>query len=246
MNKVIDTMKNHRSIRNYIDKDISEEIINELVNVAQAAPNSINGQQTSLLVIKDKATKEKLAELTGGQSWIAAAPVFFIFIADFYKIKAASEITGLPMKITESVESIMVASVDAGLSAQNLMTAAESLGLGIVPIGGIRKNPDEVIKLLGLPTYTFPILGVAAGYPSNNSKMKPRMPKVLYRHNEKYNGENMKEAIVEYDKEMAYYLKEIGRPQEINWSSNTMNIYQYVYYPKVYPVLKEQGFDNNK
>ncbi|AKA69244.1 nitroreductase [Clostridium scatologenes] len=65
MNKVIETMKEHRSIRNYTDKEISEEIVNELVNVAQAAPNSINGQQTSLIVIKDKATKEKLAELTG-------------------------------------------------------------------------------------------------------------------------------------------------------------------------------------
>ncbi|AWI04618.1 NADPH-dependent oxidoreductase [Clostridium drakei] len=246
MNKVIETMKEHRSIRNYTDKEISEEIINELVNAAQSAPNSINGQQTSLIVIKDKATKEKLAELTGGQSWVAAAPVFFIFIADFYKIKIASEITGLPMNITESVESIMVASVDAGLSAQNLMTAAESLGIGIVPIGGVRKNPDEVIKLLGLPKYTFPILGVGVGYPSGNSKIKPRMPKTVYRHDEKYNSENIKEGILEYDKEMASYLEEIGRTQEVNWSSQTMNVYQNVYYPKVYPVLKDQGFENCK
>lgn len=246
MNKVIDTMKNHRSIRNYTNEEVSEEIINELVNVAQAAPNSINGQQTSLIVVKDKATKEKLAELTGGQTWVAAAPVFFVFIADFNKIKIASEITGLPMKITESVESIMVASVDAGLSAQNLMTAAESLGLGIVPIGGIRKNPDEVIKLLGLPKYTFPILGVGVGYPSDNSKLKPRMPKAAYRHDEKYNNENIKDTIIEYDKEMAAYLKDIGRTQEVNWSSQTMSVYQYNYYPKVYTVLKDQGFENCK
>lgn len=246
MNKVIETMKNHRSIRNYTNEDISEDIINELVNVAQAAPNSINGQQTSLLVIKDKETKEKLAELTGGQTWVAAAPVFFVFIADFYKIKIASEITKLPMNITESVEAIMVASVDAGLSAQNLMTAAESLGLGIVPIGGIRKNPDEIIKLLGLPKYTFPILGVAVGHPSDNSKLKPRMSKTAYRHNEKYNKENIKDTIIEYDKEMADYLKDIGRTQEVNWSSQTMSIYQYNYYPKIYSVLKDQGFENSK
>lgn len=246
MNKIIETMKNHRSIRNYTSQEVSEDIISELVNVAQAAPNSINGQQTSLLVIRDKATKEKLAELTGGQAWVAAAPVFFVFVADFYKIKMASEITGIPMNITDSVEATMVASVDAGLSAQNLMTAAESLGLGIVPIGGIRKNPDEVIKLLGLPEYTFPIVGVAVGYPADSSKLKPRMPKTLYRHDEKYNKENIKENIAKYDKEMSAYLQEIGRTQEVNWSSYTMGVYQYVYYPKVYPVLKEQGFKNIK
>lgn len=48
----------------------------------------------------------------------------------------------------------MVSSVDAGLSMQNVITAAESLGLGIVPIGGIRKSPDEIIDLLQLPEYT--------------------------------------------------------------------------------------------
>ncbi len=246
MNQVIETMKNHRSIRSYKAQEISNEVIDTLIDVAQAAPNSINGQQTSVLVIRDQATREKLAELSGGQAWVAEAPVFFLFIADFYKIKVASEMTGLPLNITDSVESIMVASVDVGLSSQNMMTAAESLGLGIVPIGGIRKNPDEVIKLLGLPEYTFPILGIAAGYPANPSKRKPRMDKSVYRHDETYQKETVKASIQDYDAFMATYLKDIGREQEVNWSQQTTNIYQHVYFPKVYPVLKAQGFKNER
>lgn len=246
MNSVIETMKNHRSIRSYKSEEVSNEIIDMLVDVAQAAPTSINGQQTSVLVIRDQATKEKLAELAGGQPWIAQAPVFFLFIADFYKIKVAAEMTGLPLNITDSVESIMVASVDAGLSSQNMMTAAESLGLGIVPIGGVRKNPEEVIALLGLPEYTFPILGVAAGYPENPSKLKPRMSKEVYRHDETYQTESVKASIQAYDAYMADYLKGIGREQEVNWSHQTTNIYQHVYYPKVYPTLKAQGFKNER
>lgn len=246
MNKVIETMKNHRSIRNYKNKEISEDIINELINVAQAAPSSINGQQTSVIVVRDKKKKAKLAEMAGGQTWIAEAPVFFVFIADYYKAKLASEKVNKPLVITDSIESTMVASVDAGLSMQNVITAAESLGLGIVPIGGVRRSPDEVIELLQLPEYTYPIVGLALGYPADNSKIKPRMPKEAYMHDEVYNKEKLPKIISKYDEDMKAYLKEIGREKEVDWSNQTMNIYQYVYYPKVYPTLKSQGFKNEK
>ena len=238
MNQIIETMKNHRSIRTYLDKEISENIINELIDVAQAAPSSINGQQTSVIVVRDKDKKAKLAELAGGQPWIAQCPVFFVFVADFYKSKLASEKTNKPLVITDSIESTIVAAVDAGLSMQNVITAAESLGMGIVPIGGVRKSPDEVIELLNLPEYTYPLVGLALGYPADNSKLKPRMPRKAYRHDEEYNKEILPELINKYDEVMEVYLKEIGREVEGNWSSLTSNIYQYVYYQKFIHHLK--------
>lgn len=246
MNEVIKVMNNHRSIRNYLDKEVPENIINELVSVAQAAPSSINGQQTSVIVIRDKDKKAKIAEMAGNQTWIAQAPVFLLFIADYYKIKIASEKVNKPLAIIDSIEATMVASVDAGLSAQNVITAAESLGLGIVPIGGVRKNPEEIVKLLELPEFTYPILGIALGYPGNTSHLKPRMPKEGYRHDEVYNKEKLPEIINKYDEDMKVYLKDINREQEVDWSTNTMNVYQYVYYPKVYQTLKDQGFKNEK
>lgn len=246
MNQIIETMKNHRSIRTYLDKEISENILNELIDVAQAAPSSINGQQTSVIVVRDKDKKAKLAELAGGQPWIAQCPVFFVFVADFYKSKLASEKANKPLVITDSIESTIVAAVDAGLSMQNVITDAESLGLGIVPIGGVRKSPNEVIELLNLPEYTYPLVGLALGYPANNSKLKPRMPREAYSHDEEYNKEILPELINKYDEVMEVYLKEIGREAEGNWSSQTSNIYQYVYYPEVYPSLKKQGFKNEK
>ena len=45
MNNTIEIIKNHRSIRQYLDKDIPDEIIDEIIMSAQAMPNSINGQQ---------------------------------------------------------------------------------------------------------------------------------------------------------------------------------------------------------
>ncbi len=246
MNETIQKIQDHRSIRNFLDKEIDDATVDEILMASQAMPNSINGQQTSVIVIRNKASKAKLAELTGGQNWIDSAPVFLVFIADFYKTNLAAQKNGLKQVIHESVEGTMVGAVDVGLNMGAAIIAAESLGLGIVPIGGVRKNPDEVIKLLDLPEYTFPVAGLALGYPKDPSHKKPRLPFDTFKHDEKYHVEGLKKQIDEYDQEMEQYLKEIGREQEGNWSKYTSNVYQYVYYPKVYPVIKDQGFKNDK
>ena len=81
---------------------------------------------------------------------------------------------------------------------------------------------------------------------ADNSKKKPRMPLNAFKHNEKYHPEVLDEAIENYDKEMETYLKEIGREKEVNWSTATSSVYKFVYFPKVYPTIKEQGFHNDK
>lgn len=246
MNETIKTMKNHRSIRKYKNEMISDDVLDILIDVAQHAPNSINGQQSSIIVIKDKETKKKISEYAGGQPWIEECPVFFVFVMDFYKTKLACDKNGRTQTITDSVESIMVGCVDIGLGMQNVITAAESLGLGTVCIGGIRNNPSDMIKILNLPQYTYPVVGLCLGYPADNSLLKPRMAKEVYCHMEKYNKEILSSAIDSFDEIIAKYLAEGNREQKVNWSSTTSNAYQHVYFPKVYQTLKEQGFKNDK
>jgi|GEM_PF-3803418 Nitroreductase len=48
MNNVINTITNHRSIREYLDKDISDEIVDQIVSAAQAMPNSITANKQVL------------------------------------------------------------------------------------------------------------------------------------------------------------------------------------------------------
>lgn len=246
MNETIKVMKNHRSIRKYKNEMIPDEVINNLIDVAQHAPNSINGQQSTIIVIKDKETKKKISEYAGGQTWIEECPVFFVFVMDFYKTKLACDKNERTQTITDSVESIMVGCVDIGLGMQNVITAAESLGLGTVCIGGIRNNPSDMIKILDLPEYTYPVVGLCLGYPADNSAPKPRMAKEAYCHMEKYNKETLSSVIDCYDEIISKYLAEGGREHKVNWSSSTSNAYQHVYFPKVYPTLKDQGFKNEK
>jgi len=246
MNKVIESIKDHRSIRQYKSDPVSEQMLNEILLAAQAMPNSVNGQQTSVIVVQDAETKRKIAELAGGQTWIVAAPVFILFVIDFYKTELAAKKNNVEQVIHKSLEGTLAGAVDVGLNMGAAIIAAESLGLGIVPIGGIRRNPRGIIELLNLPEKTFPVAGLVIGHPENRSHKKPRLPFNTFRHDENYKTEGLAEEIDRYDIQMETYLKEVGREVEVNWSKNTSGMYQRVYFPKVYPVMKEQGFSNNQ
>lgn len=246
MNETIKLIQNHRSIRSFLDKEVDDAVVDEILKSAQAMPNSINGQQTSVIVIRDKEVKKKIAHLTGNQTWIEEAPVFLLFLIDFYKTKLAAEKNGLTQAIHESIEGTMVGTFDAGLQMGAAIISAESLGLGIVPIGGVRKNPGELIELLRLPEYTYPAVGLALGYPNDHSRKKPRLPFDTFKHEEFYQTNGLLESIDQYDKDMEEYLKEVGREKEGNWSKFTSGIYQSIYYPEVYPTMKKQKFSNDK
>ena len=246
MNPIIHTIKEHRSIRNFSDAPLEEGQIEAIVTSAQAMPNSINGQQTSVIVVTDKEKKAKLAEIAGGQTWIDQAPVFMLFVMDFYKTDLAAKKNDRTQTIHESVEATLVGGVDVGLNMGGAIIAAESMGLGIVPIGGIRRDPQSIIDLLGLPELTYPIAGLAIGIPNDNSHKKPRLPIETFYHKNAYQKEGLEEAIDSYDELMVSYLADINREQEVNWSYTTSNVYQNIYFPEVYPTMKKQGFTNDK
>lgn len=245
VNPIIASIKNHRSIRNYLEKDIPEEVLQEILEAANAMPTSINGQQISIIVIKDKGKKEKIAEWTGGQPWVAQAPVFLVFVADFYKGYTACEKNDCHQVIHESIEGSLVGAVDAGLAMGAAIISAESLGLGIVPIGAVRRNPQEIINLLGLPKYTYPLVGLVLGYPVDASAQKPRFPLETLVHVEEYQKDKIAPAIDEYDTVMLKYYSERG-DKDTNWSKQVANAYKQVYFPDVYPTMKKQGFTNDK
>jgi FMN reductase [NAD(P)H] len=245
MNETIKKLQNHRSIRKYLDKDLPEELLQEILVAAQSMPTSINGQQISIIVVKDKSRKDKIAELVGNQVWISQAPVFLIFIADFYKTYLASKKNGIDQVIHESIEGTLVGTFDAGIAMGATIAAAESLGLGIVPIGSVRRKPYDIIKLLQLPKYTYPLVGLTIGYPADASAQKPRMPFNAFVHNEFYSADNIIKAIDEYDETMNKYYTDRG-DKATNWSRQISDAYKQVYFPEVYGSIIEQGFANNK
>lgn len=247
MNTTIKSIQNHRSIRSYTDEKISEEVLDAIVKSAQAAPSSINGQQMSIVLIRDQDTKDKIAEYAGGQPWISQAPVFLLFVADFYRAKLAAEKNNQELIIPDNLEGTLVASIDVGIAMGNTINAAESLGLGTVCIGGIRNNPEKMIELLDLPEYVYPMVGLCIGHPveAHIPPMKPRFNKSAVVHEGKYNR-NLHNEIDAYDETIKAYMAKRGENETIHdWSGFISQIYNKVYFPKVSATLKSQMFKSN-
>lgn len=243
---VYETMKNHKSIRKYKDQDVKQDDLDKILEAAQLAPSSINGQQWSIIVVKDEAKKKQFAELTGGQEWVANAPVFLVFVADYYRTAIALKKEGKEFKNIESIEATMVSAVDVGLAFSNAMNVAEQLGYGIVPIGAVRRDPEKVIELLELPELVYPVVGMCIGVPDEDPMKKPRFPKDAMIHQETYNRD-LDKAVDEYDDIIKKYMDKRTDGKDIrNWSQGVSGTYSVVYFPKVYGTLKKQGFKNDK
>lgn len=153
MNEVMDTLLSHRSIRKYKERPVEEEILDQIVKAVQAAPNWVNLQHVSVIAIKDKARREKFSELCGGQKHIAQAPVFLVFCADFYRTWIACRQNGQPFEdAAGQIDNLIVGANEVGIALGTAVAAAESFGLGTVPIGDIRLHALEAVRELNLPS----------------------------------------------------------------------------------------------
>ncbi|WP_144554721.1 oxygen-insensitive NADPH nitroreductase [Bacillus sp. X1(2014)] len=211
MNEVIQTILNHRSHRHFEDKQLTDEQIKTIITCAQSASTSSFIQAYSIIGVKDKEKKKKLAELAGNQEYVENNGHFFVFCADLYRHTIIGENEQIDVTPSvESTEKFMVALIDASLAAQNAAIAAESMGLGICYIGGIRNNLDEVTKILKTPERVIPLFGLAVGFPTKLNDKKPRLPFDHVYHEEEY--EQNKEVYIgqlqNYDNLISNYYEE--------------------------------------
>ncbi|WP_438350588.1 oxygen-insensitive NADPH nitroreductase [Paenibacillus sp. FA6] len=198
MNETIQLLKNHRSIRKYKPDPISDNELEQILLSAQAASTSSNIQAYSVVAIRDPERKKLLAELAGNQKHIIESSVFLVWCADLNRIKVAIELHE-DTKMHQNVELFLLGTIDATLAAQNAVIAAESLGYGIVYIGGIRLNPKEVSELLELPPLVYPVFGLCIGVPDQEPDIRPRLPLTAVYHKEVYHEEGQLGDIEEYD-----------------------------------------------
>jgi FMN reductase (NADPH) len=228
MNQVIETLLQHRSIRKYKDRPLTDEQIRLIVESAQAASTSSYIQAYSIIGIKDKEKKKKLAELAGNQTYVAENGHFFVFCADLHRHEMLAEMEGQDISSSiESTEKFMVAVIDAALVAQNAAVAAESMGLGICYIGGLRNNLEEVSKLLNIPTRVIPLFGMTVGYPLQEGSVKPRLPFEQVYHEEEYSQDiaQFKEQLASYNEVISkYYVERTAGKRSDTWTGQMANM----------------------
>ena len=225
MNETVRLLQAHHSSRKYKPDPIPADVLEAIIECARRAPTSTNSHEISLVVVRNAASRARIAEIAGGQPWIAQAPVFIAVIADLYKTGLGVKKAGAEQVFQRSLEGILAAVSDAGIAMATLMTAARAFGLGVVPIGGIRRDPQAMIDLLQLPPNTFPVDGVVLGYVAEESPQKSRMAIESFCHEETYRPEVLKSAIDAYDRTLQEYWKKIGRVDGKSWSANMAQHY---------------------
>lgn len=228
MNDVISTILNHRSIRHFEDKLLTDEQIKTIVACAQAASTSSFIQAYSIIGIKDREKKKKLAELVGNQPYVENNGHLFVFCADLNRHMIIGELEQKDVIPTiESTEKFMVSLIDAALAAQNAAIAAESMGLGICYIGGIRNNLDEVKNLLKTPERVIPLFGITVGFPAKINDRKPRLPLEHIYHEEEYKQDHKVylQELQKYDQEISnYYQERTGGKRKDRWTEQIANM----------------------
>jgi FMN reductase (NADPH) len=222
MNNVIETILQHRSVRRFKDKPLDREQVEVIVKSAQAASTSSFIQAYSIIGVTDLQKKKQLAELAGSQSYVAENGHFFVFCADLNRHKVIGDMENADIKESiESSEKFMVAMIDASLAAQNAALAAESMGLGICYIGGIRNDLEAVKDLLKTPEYVVPLFGLAVGYQDQETDIKPRLPlEHIYMENEYEQDQKVfEQQLKEYNQTTSqYYLERTGGKRADTWT----------------------------
>jgi FMN reductase (NADPH) len=207
LNAIINEILAHRSIRKFRPDPISDQTLKSILDCAQAASTSNTMQAYSVIAIRDPELKESVAKLSGNQKWIIECPLFLIWCADMHRIQYSLKNENPEIEVSGSVEHLISATVDTSLAAQNAAIAAESLGLGLVYIGGIRNHLDQLSELLQLPNLVYPVFGMCLGVPDQEPILRPRLPQELIVHENKYSSENYQESIDEYNTINRSYMK---------------------------------------
>lgn len=237
MTPTIDLLRAHRSIRDFTDRAITSEQRDAIIASAQAASSSSFLQCSSIIRITDARMRQELVTLTGGQKHVARAAEFWVFCADFYR-----HLQICPHARLGRAEQLLLGVVDTAIMGQNALTAAESLGLGGVYIGGIRNSIDEVTALLQLPQQVLPLFGLCLGWPAQDPDLKPRLPAALVVHENRYQQID-KEKLAQYDEQMtAYYLARSSNNRCDSWSDYIRRTIVQENRPFILDYLHKQGW----
>ena len=241
MNAVLSLLADHRSDRSFTDEPVSDAALDAIIRAGRRAPTSCNGQHVSVVVVRDNEKRARIADLAGKQPWVAKAPVFLALVLDFHKLNAGVTRAGRVQSVQNHVEGLIAGCLDCGIALQAMALAARSQGLGIVPIGGIRNNPQEMIDLLALPPLTFSPVGLCVGHTAKQSGQRPRLPLETFRHDECYDPSRIAEAVEAYDAAMLAFWKEQGRLDGQSWSAAIAPRFDRNERPKLRPTLTRQG-----
>ena len=235
----MDTLQNRKTIRKYSAKEVSDSLLNRLLETAERTPTMGNLQLYSVVVTRQQEGKERLAPAHFHQKMVTEAPVVLTICADFRRTSLWAE----HRKATPGYAnylSFMNAATDALLYTQTLCNLAEAEGLGTCFLGTTLYTPQMIIDALQLPRLVFPVATITMGWPDENPELTDRLPLHGIVHQECYKDYNA-DAIdnIYHDKEA---LSENQNFVKINHKETLAQVYTDIRYTKKDNESMSKGF----
>lgn len=156
--ETIDCIKSRRSKRLFLDKNVTDETINQLLECAITAPSSVDCQPWHFVMVRDNELKTKIANLRDedNQKQFLTAPVLIVLCVDLGKSPSRY--------------------LDDGITAtQNILLATHNLDLGSVYMCAQKPDKPEIANqirnILDIPEKFLPITILPIGYPDNSQQL---------------------------------------------------------------------------
>jgi nitroreductase len=162
---VIEAIKKRRSIRQYKEQPVPDDILDSILDCARVAPSAGNRQPWTFIVVKSQEIRDRLVEAAGKQPMLGKAPVVVVVCVDLEVSGARYEDRGRTLYAFQ----------DTAAAIENMMLAAVSYGLATCWVGAFRET--EVRKVLELPANLKPVAMMPLGYPDQERgprDLKPR------------------------------------------------------------------------
>ncbi|MHA2032673.1 MAG: nitroreductase family protein [Candidatus Kariarchaeaceae archaeon] len=174
--ELLEIIKSRRSIRDYVPKIMSVEMVNKLIEAAQWAPTAGNLQPLELIVVKNEDTKMTLVSAAGGQEFLSDCSVVFVMGANIPRTSSKYKDRGEKLYCLQ----------DVAAATQNVLLLAHSMGVGSCWVGAF--DEKEVSKVCNLPNHIRPIVMIALGYMDTKIKpvIRPRREKKDFVHLESF------------------------------------------------------------
>jgi len=171
---LFETIKNRRSIRQFTNQNVPDEMVEKLVEAARLAPTAGNSQAFQLVIVRQEDQKQRLAHAAFGQKQVQTASVVFVVCADLKKAQESYSDRGKSLYCIQ----------DTAAVTENILLAACSMGLGTCWIGAF--NEDEAKKVINAPEDMRPVAMIPVGYPAESPSERPRRLPSEFVHQETF------------------------------------------------------------
>ncbi|MDA3846456.1 MAG: nitroreductase family protein [Vallitaleaceae bacterium] len=167
MNKTIELLNNHKSIRKFNELLITPEEEQAIIHASMRGATAGNMMPYSIIKIRSKETLAKLADSCDHQPFIESAALALLYVVDNSKWHRLFELRDIKSTYTNYegpvISDMILGMQDTMIAAQNAVIAAESLGIGTCYIGDILEHNEYHRELFNLPDYVMPATLIVMG-----------------------------------------------------------------------------------